>query len=531
MREVKLLGTRDGVHWKAMRLPNAQTSLRQSYSSTIKSAFLDTDTTAYEGHGFDTCEIPALTQMQTWWNSSPYTAVNLYIGGISRACSNSALTPSFISTLNTQGWRFIPTWVGPQAYCSVYAHKMSENTTTAYNEGVIEANLAIAAAQDLGLTEADGSGTVIYYDLEAYNVSDPDCRDAANAFINGWTHQLRAHGNLAGVYGAAYGSAVSDWWSIPNVPDAVWIAHWLGNAGSVSFMPDASVFGSAYVNDAFWSNHQRLRQYAGGHNETWGGLTINIDSNVLDGPLTVPNGTAGTSAPGIPSYPYPANNATLGRTSDTWLRWKTNGDTCSVHVWGAALDTTASSPCSLYHLGVQAPGAYSWQVTATNAFGSTVGPVWHLNIRPAAPTGLTALPVSATVWTWHGPPPRTWWTITSFYADGLQVAILPGTATSYQVQNLTCLTAHSFYVKGMRGDIQSDASNTASATTASCAPVLVSPLGVVVKSLQPAFTWEPVEAATQYHLQVSAYSNFTSPSINKWIRCDLLHTSPASACQ
>jgi hypothetical protein len=28
---------------------------------------------------------------------------------------------------------------------------------------------------------------------------------------------------------------------------------------------------------------QRLRQYAGGHNETWGATTINIDSNVLDG--------------------------------------------------------------------------------------------------------------------------------------------------------------------------------------------------------------------------------------------------------
>ena len=38
------------------------------------------------GKGFDKCEIPSLSQMQTWWDASPYKAVNLYIGGSSRAC-------------------------------------------------------------------------------------------------------------------------------------------------------------------------------------------------------------------------------------------------------------------------------------------------------------------------------------------------------------------------------------------------------------------------------------------------------------
>ena len=30
-------------------------------------------------------------------------------------------------------------------------------------------------------------------------------------------------------------------------------------------------------------NHQRLRQFRGGHDETWGGATINIDTNATDG--------------------------------------------------------------------------------------------------------------------------------------------------------------------------------------------------------------------------------------------------------
>jgi len=77
--------------------------------------------------------------------------------------------------------------------------------------------------------------------------------------------------------------------------------------------------------------------------------------------------------PRAPSSPMPANGATLGRTNDTWLFWKTDGDTCSVHIWGGALDTTVPTPCSLHHLGMQDPGSYSWQVTATNAVGSSMG--------------------------------------------------------------------------------------------------------------------------------------------------------------
>ena len=40
---------------------------------------------------------------------------------------------------------------------------------------------------------------------------------------------------------------------------------------------------SSSLPDGLWYNHQRLRQYTGGHNETWGTTTLNIDSNALDG--------------------------------------------------------------------------------------------------------------------------------------------------------------------------------------------------------------------------------------------------------
>lgn len=37
------------------------------------------------------------------------------------------------------------------------------------------------------------------------------------------------------------------------------------------------------LSNSLWNNHQRIRQYTGGHNETWGGLTLNIDSDVSEG--------------------------------------------------------------------------------------------------------------------------------------------------------------------------------------------------------------------------------------------------------
>jgi hypothetical protein len=40
------------------------------------------------------------------------------------------------------------------------------------------------------------------------------------------------------------------------------------------------------LEDSYWNDHQRLKQYAGGHRETWGGVELVIDSNVLDGHIT-----------------------------------------------------------------------------------------------------------------------------------------------------------------------------------------------------------------------------------------------------
>ncbi|MFZ6029360.1 MAG: glycoside hydrolase domain-containing protein [Chloroflexota bacterium] len=232
---------------------------------------------------FDRCNPPSLSQMQTWWDQSPYWSVGIYLGGVSypSGCDNSALTAAWVAEANRQGWSFIPIWVGPQSYCYYNKpiaperlHKvMSLEIGAAYQQGIGEANLAFAAAARLGLTGKIGSPGLIYYDLEAYNYpGEPiaECRAAAQAFMYGWTVRLHELGSKAGAYGSGCSTYVYDWNALPVALDNVWLASWYKIDGQYQYDPNATVWNALCVSNDLWANRQRLRQYAGGHDETWG---------------------------------------------------------------------------------------------------------------------------------------------------------------------------------------------------------------------------------------------------------------------
>ncbi len=286
-----LATTKDsGITWEPLPLPPIQIDLQQKLRVEAKSLpatsslDLPAKTQVFTGQGFDKCEIPPLDEMQTWWDSSPYKTINLYIGGISRYCDNEALTADYVSQMADQGWQFFPTWVGPQAPCSRYTHKISSDPTTAYQEGIENANQAVATLLNLGLTLDDSSGSVVYYDLEAYT-GDEICNAAVGAFLNGWTLRLHQLGNLSGLYGSACGSYLSEYFLLPNPPDVIWPAVWLSD---YEYDPDASVWGLKCISDTVYTDHQRIRQYTGGHVETWGDVSMSIDCDVLDGVVGVP---------------------------------------------------------------------------------------------------------------------------------------------------------------------------------------------------------------------------------------------------
>lgn len=252
------------------------------------------------GAAFDKCMAPTTSQMATWWAASPYRAAGLYLGGSSAACPPSSvphLNAAWVTAVGNQGWGLLPLWVGRQAPCTGYTHRIDLNAGVAATQGAQEANAAADAAAAFGIGPAaairrepgqggavSALGSPIYYDLEHYNASgNQPCINAVLAFVSAWVAQLHARGYQAGFYssgssGIVHQVAVAENNLPYNLPDELWIADWNNSPNT---------YGSAWVPDHLWYHH-RLHQYRGGHNETWGGVTFNIDNNASDGLVTRP---------------------------------------------------------------------------------------------------------------------------------------------------------------------------------------------------------------------------------------------------
>jgi hypothetical protein len=231
----------------------------------------------YTGLGFDACAAPSTTTM-TAWAASPYRGIGIYIGGANRGCSQPNLTSTWVSTEIAAGWQLIPTYVGLQApsnSCGCAAIKPAQ----AGSQGVAAADDAVIEAAALGI----GPGNPIYFDMEGYATGGSNS-PAVLAFLGAWTGELHARGYVSGVYSSA-SSGITDLVSQYGTgyfePDDLWIARWNGQATTVDSAVPATE----------WANHQRLHQYRGGHNETYGGVSINIDNDYLDGALV------GTASP------------------------------------------------------------------------------------------------------------------------------------------------------------------------------------------------------------------------------------------
>ncbi len=230
--------------------------------------------------GFDKCTAGTIAQMQTWWNASPLYDSNIYISGRNRGCSQAQLNANWVNQVSTMGWGLIPTIVGYQSPCSVCTtcQKHSSDTAVAETQGRGEADIAVADATNLGLT----AGSILYYDMERYDetAQTPNCRVSSTAFLKGWTERIRELNYRSGTYGSLK-NAQDDWRFMPSQSqmEAVWLANWDNNPTVWSFAAFPSFPSSV------WANHQRIKQWQAPHNETWGGVTFNIDGNIADGPV------------------------------------------------------------------------------------------------------------------------------------------------------------------------------------------------------------------------------------------------------
>ncbi len=272
----------------------------------------------FTGYGFDQCVAPTQYAMDRWLTSSPFLAVGIYTSGASRACRTQPnLTPRWITDQLRNGWRLLPITLGPQASCSTRFPRYGNDPVinwrpdngygAARDQGRVEAVRAVRAAKSLGIA----AGSTLWYDLEAFDTRGEHCRESALSFLSAWTRKLHLMGWVSGVYSsAASGIKMLDDAKTYRpgkyaMPDQVWIADWNGRAD----------VHSSYVRSSSWMPHKRVHQYRGGHNETHGGVTINIDSNWLD------LGTGSTAPKARPSCGVRINFASypalsLGETSN-----------------------------------------------------------------------------------------------------------------------------------------------------------------------------------------------------------------------
>ncbi len=259
--------------------------------------------TTFTGYGFDTCGAPSLSALGAWL-ASPYRAIGIYLGGVNRACPDGNLSASWVESAASGGWNLFPLYVGLQAPCVGQTDLARIDPASAASEGAAAAADAASRAAFFGLA----TGVPIYFDMEGYATDDPACTQAVQQFVSAWVGRLHALGYVAGVYGSA-ASTMRDMVSLASsgapAPDQIDIGNWNGNA---------SVFGDPYVPDGDWVHHQRIHQYRGGHTETWGGVTMNVDDDYLDG------AAAGVSppTPGAGESPAGTTTSSDGRVTASW---------------------------------------------------------------------------------------------------------------------------------------------------------------------------------------------------------------------
>ena len=107
-------------------------------------------------------------------------------------------------------------------------------------------------------------------------------------FTNGWVSTLHGLGYTAAFYSSLCSGILDQAATYYNPSyshlDDVWIAAWNGTPNIFGFTACSLSDPLPHtLSDALWPTQQRVHQFNGGHDETWGGLTINIDNDAVNG--------------------------------------------------------------------------------------------------------------------------------------------------------------------------------------------------------------------------------------------------------
>ncbi|GAA2018047.1 hypothetical protein GCM10009839_12620 [Catenulispora yoronensis] len=303
-----------------------------------------TVSTAYSGPGFDPCWAPSNSEMDAWLQS-PYRAIGVYLGGPRyatgcRAENSQNLTPSWVHRQAAKGWRFLPIYVGSQAWYpsggtdvkakdadkpkgnakntppkakpGAMAKKPTAQKPTAQKPtgvkpagvkpagqkpGDQKAAADPAAADQPHLSDFDGLSTDAAY-ARALTEADDAVRLASGlgfpagsvlyydmeGYPGTYRTQVLAYsrGWTAELHRLGYRSG---WYSSSD--SGIRDLSRVYGADSPDVVDIANWNGADTVDDPSvqstqWNNHQRVHQSDGDRQETWGGVTLSIDRDWID---------------------------------------------------------------------------------------------------------------------------------------------------------------------------------------------------------------------------------------------------------
>ena len=181
-------------------------------------------------------------------------------------------------------------------------------------------------------------------------------------------------------------------WKSVARPDALWVS----GGGNPSLTGWAGVSGSK------WAVHQRARQYRGPHKETYGGATINVDSDNVNAPVaTVADDYKVTSRAGLNARTGPSTSHAIARVhgpgSTMRIVCQTPGSAVAgTSVWDKLTDGTyvtdsyVSTPSKSGYSAPLPRCGYPYQVTASPSVNERDGAGTSYSVAGQLPDGALA---------------------------------------------------------------------------------------------------------------------------------------------
>ena len=213
-------------------------------------------------------------------------------------------------------------------------------------------------------------------------------------------------------------------------------------------------------------------------------------------------------APNAPTLITPLIGSSFNEGDTINLSWSATGNEYFGEVMGGPGGTLSFGwqTGTSKNIGSQWAGySYTWHVKARNGTSESgwSSQTWSFTVYPGTPSNLQASPVSCSQinlsWSDNSGNEDGY----KVYRNGSLISTLGSNITSYQDPGLTGNANYSYTVKAYRGNIESNSSNTATATTTACATIPNTPANFRVSgSTQTSITiaWDDVSGETGYKI-------------------------------